>query len=91
AIIARIINRVLDEAIKAGRLGPRVNRSFTVQLEEISDLPPASSADTLKSLSDALTTALASQLLTKEEARQLWLRFANLVDDSAPPSEDPAA
>ena len=89
ALLTRILDRVLDEAVKAGRLGHRADRSFTIHFEEISDLTPTSSAETLKALSDALAVAIANQLLTKEEARQMWLRFANLVDDSAPPSEDP--
>ena len=88
AVIARIVNRVLDEAQNAGRLGPRVDRTFTVHIQEISPAAPLSGADTLESLARAVTLALEKQIVTLDDARKLWRRFAAHADDGIDHSGD---
>jgi hypothetical protein len=36
-VLVKILRRVLDEAQRVGRIGPRVDRSFTIEMEEIKD------------------------------------------------------
>ena len=92
AVISQIVQRVLDEAVKAGRLGPRVNRAFTVQFEELSAAPLPEMASALERLTRSLTMAEKAGWVTEEEARRLWWRYAAQADESAPtvPSEEAA-
>ena len=91
ALLVRVINRVLDEAQRAGRLGPRVDRSFTVQFEELTTAPLQHVAGAVSRLTGALATASDRGWVTPEEARRLWWRYAAQADESAPQSEPDAA
>ncbi|HEU5314706.1 MAG TPA: hypothetical protein VFX49_01245 [Chloroflexota bacterium] len=91
AFLTRLLDRVLDEAQNAGRLGPRVDRSFAVHLEDISPAAPLSGAETLESLSRALTLALDREIVSLADAQRLWQRFAAHADDSAAQPEQVVA
>jgi len=91
AVLSSIVNRVLDEAQRVGRLGPRVDRSFSVQFEELSTSPLPDLATTVARLSTALATASDRGWVTPEEARRLWWRYAAHADESAPPSQPEVA
>ncbi len=87
-ILTRIVNRVVDEAQRAGRLGPRVDRSFSIHLEKIPDLPPQASAKALESAARALALAVKESLVSREDAQHIWRRFVLHLDDSISQSED---
>ena len=91
AFLAQIVDRVLREARRAGRLGPRVNRAYAIQFEELSPIPVQGTAGALRDLSEALTQAIAQQLITVEAARRMFLRFAAQADESASQPQDPPA
>jgi hypothetical protein len=82
-LLARVIDRVLDEAQRVGRLGPRTNRRFIVQFEELSAAPVEKVSAAVAELTVALTQAAEQGWVTAEEARRLWWRFAGQADESA--------
>ena len=84
AMLVKIIERVLAEAVKVGRLGPRMDRTFGVQFEELTTAPLEQVAGAVERLSSALGVASERGWVTAEEARRLWWRFAGQVDESAP-------
>ena len=86
AVLAQIVDRVLDEAIKAGRLGPRANRTFSIQFEELSASPLPDLAASIERLTRSLATAQKEGWVTEEEARRLWWRYHAQADESAPQS-----
>ena len=57
AMLTRIVERVVDEAMNKGRLGPRVNRSFVVQFEELSAAPIEGLAAATERLTQTLKVA----------------------------------
>ena len=83
AMVTRIINRVLDEGMKVGRLGPRANRKFVVQFEELSAAPIEGLAAATERLTRALKMAEEQGWVSKEEAGRMWRRYAGQVDESA--------
>ena len=65
-------------------MGPRVNRRFAVQFEEMSPAPAGAMADVVGRLTDALAVAAEHGWVNEEEARRLWWRYQGQVDESAP-------
>src|SRR5688572_10600888 len=57
ALLARVIERVLEEATRVGRLGPRMDRTFAVQFEELTTAPLEQVAAAVERLSGALKVA----------------------------------
>ena len=84
AMLGKMIERVLEEATRVGRLGPRMDRTFAVQFEELTTAPLEQVAAAVERLSGALRVAAESGWVTEEEARRLWWRYAGQVDESAP-------
>ena len=84
ALLEGVIGRVLDEAQRVGRLGPRVDRSFAVQFEELTTAPLDQVATAVERLSRALAMAAERGWVKEDEARRLWWRYAGQVDESAP-------
>ncbi|HEV2122557.1 MAG TPA: hypothetical protein VGW38_07265 [Chloroflexota bacterium] len=82
-LLSRIIGRVLDEAQRVGRLGPRTNRRFVVQFEELSAAPVETVSAAVAELTGALAQASEQGWVTPEEARRLWWRFAGQADESS--------
>src|SRR5687767_3902684 len=82
--LSSIINRVLDEAQRAGRFGPRTNRSFAVQFEELTTSPLDQLASSVKTLTDSLAVASDRGWVSPDQAKRLWWRFAAQADESAP-------
>jgi hypothetical protein len=56
-VLTRVVNRVIDEAQRVGRFGPRVDRTFGVQFEELTTAPIRDVAGAVARLSDALAVA----------------------------------
>ena len=83
AMLTRLINRVLDEGVAAGRIGPKTNRKFVVQFEELSAAPIEGLAVATERLTRALKTAEEQGWVSKEEAGRMWRRYAGQVDESA--------
>ena len=83
AMLTRIVERVVDEAMNKGRLGPRVNRSFVVQFEELSAAPIEGLAAATERLTRALKVAKEQGWVSKEEAGRMWRRYAGQGDESA--------
>jgi hypothetical protein len=73
-VLVRIVSRVIDEAQRVGRLGPRVNRSIRVEFEELSPSPVEALAAAAGGLAPALAAAAERSWLTPEECRGLLLR-----------------
>ncbi|HET7767542.1 MAG TPA: hypothetical protein VFN74_02135 [Chloroflexota bacterium] len=91
AMLARIIDRVLEEGVNKGRLGPRVNRNFVVQFEELSAAPIEGLAAATERLTRALKMAEEQGWVSKEEAGRMWRRYAGQVDESAEQGGEVAA
>ena len=83
AMLTRIIHRVLEEGVNHGRLGPRVNRKFVVQFEELSAAPIEGLAAATERLARALKMAEEQGWVSKDEAGRMWRRYAGQVDESA--------
>jgi hypothetical protein len=87
SVLVKILRRVLDEAQRVGRLGPRVDRSFTIEMEEIKDAeetPAEAMGRALQSLANALAIAIEKGFMDVEHATKVWARFADRVDDGPP-------
>ena len=84
SILTTIVSRVIAEAVRAGRLGPRVNRAILVQFEELTTSPLDHVADAVGRLSSALAIASEHGWVNQQEARRLWWRFAGQADESRP-------
>lgn len=85
-VISRIVDRPIGAAIRAGRLGPRVDRGYHVQFEELNPSPGASHAQALSSATTALLAAVGAGLATPEEARRLWWQFAGEAEGAQTPA-----
>ena len=87
-VVGEMMERVIEEGVKAGRLGPRVDRGFVVQFEELTASPLEGVAAAVERLSQALAVASERGWVSQEEARRMWLRYAGQVDESAPQGEE---
>jgi hypothetical protein len=90
SFLAAIVNRALDEATRVGRLGPRANRTFAVQFEELTTSPLDHLAAAVQSLTTSLNIAAQNNWVTPEEARRLWFRYHSQADESAPQGDTPS-
>ncbi len=75
SVIERIVKRVLDEQQRAGRLGPRVDRSFAVEFDELGETRSGELGAAASAFAGALATASGQGWITADEARRLWWRF----------------
>ncbi len=75
SVIERIVKRVLDEQQCAGRLGPRVDRSFAVEFDELGETRSGELGAAASAFAGALATASGQGWITADEARRLWWRF----------------
>jgi hypothetical protein len=55
--LVRIVERVIEEAVRVGTLGPKVNRRVQVQFEELSPSPVEGVADAAEKVARALAVA----------------------------------
>jgi hypothetical protein len=56
-VLVRIVERVIEEAVRVGTLGPKVNRRVQVQFEELSPSPVEGVADAAEKVARALAVA----------------------------------
>jgi hypothetical protein len=84
ALLTAVVNRVLDEAQRTGRLGPRVNRTFSVQFEELATSSQLDLAGTLVRFAEALALATDRGWIARDEARSLWWRFCPTAEEHQP-------
>ena len=84
AALSAIVERVIEEGVKAGRLGPRVDRGFLVQFEELTTSPLEAVAGAVERLTRGLVAASREGWVSQEEARRLWWRYAAQADESVP-------
>jgi hypothetical protein len=73
------VERALAEEVRIGRLGPRVDRGFAVEFDELGDLGASRRAElggAVSGFTGALASAADRGWVTPEEARRLWWRFA---------------
>jgi hypothetical protein len=75
-LIARLVERALAEQVRVGRLGPRVDRSFRVEFDELGEARAGELGPAVAGFTSALATAADRGWVTAEEARRLWWRFA---------------
>jgi hypothetical protein len=75
-VVATLCGRVVTEAVRAGRLGPRVRRELAVHFEELSPAGIDQEATAAKTLAEALALAEERGWADKEQARRVWWRFA---------------
>jgi hypothetical protein len=80
ALIARLVERALLEQTRAGRLGPRLDRAFSVEFDELGDDRSGELGPALASFTAALATAADHGWVAADEARRLWWRFAGEAD-----------
>jgi hypothetical protein len=83
-MLEEIVGRVIEEAQRVGRLGPRVKKGFVVRFEELSPAPMGDMASAVGTLTNALAVAEERGWVSLEEARKLWWRYQGKVDESAP-------
>jgi len=89
-MLEEIIERVIEAAVRAGRIGPRAKKGFVVRFEELSPAPVGDMASAVGTLTSALAVAEEKGWVSKEEARKLWYRYQGQVDESAPQGGDGA-
>jgi hypothetical protein len=82
-IVRRLVDRALDEEVRVGRLGPRADRSFAVEFDELGEARAGELGPALSSFTAALATAADRGWVTPDEARRLWWRFAGDADQGA--------
>jgi len=80
-VLETICARVVDEAVRVGRIGPRVNRGLRVQFEELSQSGIERESTAAKSLAEALALAEDRGWADKEQSRRLWWRFAGDAEE----------
>jgi len=75
-VLETICRRVVDEAVKAGRIGPRVKRGLTVRFEELSPSGVDQEAAASKAFAEALALAEERGWVDRAQAKRLFCRFA---------------
>jgi len=86
-LLRRVVERVLDEQARVGRIGPRADRSFAVEFDELGDARPGELGAALGGFTGALATAADRGWVTPQEARRLWWRFAGDADGAGSSGE----
>ncbi|HLZ59419.1 MAG TPA: hypothetical protein VKR06_20940 [Ktedonosporobacter sp.] len=71
-----ILNRVIEEAQRAGRLGPRIDTSYDITFPEIDSGEHKTLAQATNALVQALTTAKTQGWISDETAMKLIFEFA---------------
>ena len=75
-MITRLVRRAIDERVQVGALGPRINRTFRVEFDELSDTERSMELGrAATSFTTALGTAVDRDWLDSEQARRLLLRL----------------
>ena len=100
-LLRAIIDRVLDEATKAGRLGRILDRSYHIELPELTPGEDEARATAASTLITALTTARSQGWMSNDTAMRLLYEIldpaVNLAEEQArikadpPPPPQPAA
>jgi len=80
-VLETICARVVEEAVRVGRIGPRVNRGLRVQFEELSQSGIEREAPAAKGLAEALALAEDRGWADKEQSKRLWWRFAGDAEE----------
>ncbi len=75
-VLVTICERVVDEGVRFGAIGPRAKRDLAVHFEELSPAPLDTQSLAAKQLADALSVAQDRGWVSPEEARRLWWRLA---------------
>ncbi len=76
AMLRAILDRVLQEACRAGRLSPEVDRHYDIIFPEIEVTDHATLASAVQMLVSALSTARAQGWVSDETAMRLFFQFA---------------
>lgn len=74
-LLTHLVDRALAEQVRAGALGPRAERTFTVEFDELGTAGTGELGPAAASFTGALATAADRGWVTDEEARRLWWRF----------------
>lgn len=83
SVIERILQRVLEEQQRAGRLGPRIDRHFTIEFDELGETRSGELGTAAAAFAGALATASGQGWITADEARRLWWRFIGSQESAA--------
>jgi hypothetical protein len=75
-VLETICRRVVEEAVKAGRIGPRVKRTLRVQFEELGPTGAEQAGAASKAFAEALALAEERGWADREQAKRMWWRFA---------------
>lgn len=75
-VLATICGRAVAEAVRMGKIGPRVRRDLTVRFEELGPSGVDQEASAAKGFAEALAMAEERGWVDSTQARQLWWRFA---------------
>src|SRR5436190_23314675 len=84
-VLVTICQRVVDEGVRFGAIGPRAKRDLKVEFEELSPAPMNEQAAAAKQFADALAVASDRGWVEAEEARRLWWRFAGEPEEGIGP------
>lgn len=82
-MLQRILDRVIEEAIKAGKLGPRVDTSYTITFPEIDSGEHQTLANATNLLVQALSNAKAQGWISSETAMRMIFEFCGEEVDIA--------
>lgn len=74
--VDRLTGRVIEAGIRAGRLGPRIDRSRRVEFEELNPSASPAHSEALERVTNALEKAVGLGFADQSEARRLWWQFA---------------
>ena len=80
-LIRTIVDRVLDEAVKAGTLPAGVDRTYTVEMPELAPDDIARAAQATATMATALATARDRNWISDETAMRLLYASANVPVD----------
>lgn len=74
-VLVRIVSRALDERQRAGAIGPRTDRSFRVEFDELQEVDRRAAGQMAAMFANALATAEDRGWIDSAAARELFYRF----------------